>query len=115
MTTATFTDNQIAAAAAVQACIDRRLELSDIPGFTDPESGYPAGPAYAERAKVFNAVEATICAALGFTPKEAAEVRWSIAFKFQGTRNERVAVMGESWVKNQEDRGIVPTQDAHSE
>ena len=108
----TYTPQQIAAAAALQACINHRIELADIPGMCCPETGYPISPEYAKRAAVFSAVEKTTLDALGITDKDAAAVRWQIAFEFKGTRNERVAVMGEHWVKNQEDRGIVPTHDA---
>lgn len=106
MDTATYTPQQIAAAAAIQACINKKIELNDIPGMCCPESGYPISPEYAQRAAQFAAVEYTTCKALGLTVKAAADIRWQIAFEFKGTRNERVAVMGEYWVKNQEDRGL---------
>lgn len=103
-----FTPTELAAAACVQATIDRKTELSDLPGFMDPDSGYPAGAAYFERTKLFHAVEETTLAALGVSSKDAGDIRFRIAFQFQGTRAERVSVMGEAWVKNQEDRGLVP-------
>lgn len=105
----TFTPNEIAAAAAVQACIDRVTSLPERLPFLDPESGYP-GPGYAEAVAPYRAVEATTLAALGLTYEEAGDVRWRIAFQFEGERPERVAVMGEHWVANQEERGIVPAR-----
>lgn len=102
-----FTPHDIAAAAIVQMTIDRLSALHDLPGFTDPESGYPLPP-YTERAREYTAVEKTILDALYVSAEDARELRWQIAFEFKGTRAERVAVMGEAWVANQEDRGLVP-------
>lgn len=101
-----YTESEIAAAAAVQDCINRITSIPNRMPYID-EAGYP-GPGYRAATAPHRAVEHAILDALGVSDKRASDVRHEIAFEFKGTREERVAVMGEAWVLNQEERGLVP-------
>lgn len=101
----TFTANELAAAAAVQHAINFQLEAPE--GDPNDECGHPPASWQPYR-EAIEAVLTTTLAALGVTHAAASDLRWRICFQHEGTREERVAVMGESWVKNQEDRGVGP-------